>query len=178
MKWEINLSEFTPFIMLCVIVVTLPANSLETFPLCTYMWGFSICFMVSEQWGVGVKIAAPTLRHWSQSHASSGRITPGPASGSCFIQQKLFSLHLLRICEAILATSLHHTAHCLVLCCVPEGWAGPHAALAILSPWITWDHEKPKPTVVVFPVASLQCVRVTKVGKRKKRNQMLFASLL
>lgn len=63
MKWEINLSEFTPFIILYVIVVTLPANSLGAFPLRTYMQGFSICFTVGEQQGAGAKIVAPTLRH-------------------------------------------------------------------------------------------------------------------
>lgn len=178
MKWEINLSEFTPFIILCVIVVTLPANSLGAFPLCMYMQSFSIFFMVSEQWGVGAKTVTFTLRHWAKSHASSGGITPGPGSGSCFPQQKLFFLCLLGISEAMLATSLHPTAHCLVLCCVAEGWPGPHAALAIVGPWITWDHKKPKPTAVVFPAASLQHVRVTKVGKRKKHNHTLFTSLL
>lgn len=34
MKWEINLSEFTPFIILCVIVVSLSAKSLGAFHLC------------------------------------------------------------------------------------------------------------------------------------------------
>lgn len=63
MKWEINLSEFTPFIILCVIVVTLPANSLGAFPLHTYMQSFSIFFMVSEQWGVGAKTVTFTLTH-------------------------------------------------------------------------------------------------------------------
>lgn len=63
MKWEINLSEFTPFIILCVIVVSLSAKSLGAFHLCTHMRGFSICFMVNEQQAGGPKIVAPTSRH-------------------------------------------------------------------------------------------------------------------
>lgn len=51
MKWEINLSEVTPFIILCVIVVSLSANSLGAFHLHTDTRGFNICFMVSEQQG-------------------------------------------------------------------------------------------------------------------------------
>lgn len=61
MKQEINLSESTPFIILCVIVASLSANSLGAFHLRTHMWGFSICFVVSigkrsQNWG--------TLQHW------------------------------------------------------------------------------------------------------------------
>lgn len=61
MKQEINLSESTPFIILCVIVASPSADSLGAFHLRTHMWGFSICFVVSigkrsQNWG--------TLQHW------------------------------------------------------------------------------------------------------------------
>lgn len=61
MKQEINLSESTPFIILCVIVASPSASSLGAFHLRTHTWGFSICFVVSsgkrsENWG--------TLQHW------------------------------------------------------------------------------------------------------------------
>jgi len=46
MKQEINLSELTSFIILCVIVVSLSANSLGAFHFHRYMWGFSVCFVV------------------------------------------------------------------------------------------------------------------------------------
>lgn len=154
MKWEINLSEFTPFIILYVIVVTLPANSLGAFPLRTYMQGFSICFTVGEQQGAGAKIVAPTLRHWAQSHASSGGTTLGPASGSCFPSRNFF----LYVCLGSVKQPWPPLCitQPIVLCCAVFQRAELGHALhqAIVTHWITWDHEKPKPTVVVFPAAS------------------------
>lgn len=138
MKWEINLSEFTPFIILCVIVVTLPANSLGAFPLCTYMQGFSICFVVSEQWGEGAKIVAPTLRRWAQSHGSS--------SGTCF--WKLFSAAETVFCVSVenlwsdpgQLSASQSPLSCPVLCSRGLNWAmhcTGNCNLNYLRPWET-----------------------------------------
>lgn len=59
MKCEINLSEFTPSIIRCVIVVSPSANSLQAFHFCGHTWGFSSCFVVSELQGGQPKLWYP-----------------------------------------------------------------------------------------------------------------------